>query len=158
MFIWQKLVKWMWRLSCAQFDTGEKKGLILELNTILYVHFIRSCPRRAWQSDPSSGPLYVAATSVEHADVPSRGVTARVLCCMFLVEAMGPRKSRLTHFCRTDTRWVPLIYTGRKYFKDRQRWEQIPVDVRVHFLGRLICSLRNSFEARAPAAGSLRET
>ncbi|XP_058271024.1 rho GTPase-activating protein 7 isoform X2 [Hemibagrus wyckioides] len=59
---------------------------------------------RTWRSDPSSGPLFVAATSVDHADAPSRGVTAQVLCCMFLVEATGTKKSRLTHFWCMDTR------------------------------------------------------
>ncbi|KAK3554855.1 hypothetical protein QTP86_000961 [Hemibagrus guttatus] len=73
---------------------------------------------RTWRSDPSSGPLFVAATSVDHADAPSRGVTARVLCCMFLVEVMGTKKSRLTHFCRTDTRFITFttiasISTGK---------------------------------------------
>ncbi|KAM9451180.1 rho GTPase-activating protein 7 isoform 2-T2 [Clarias gariepinus] len=88
---------------------------------------------RAWQSDPSSGPLYVAATSVEHADVPSRGVTARVLCCMFLVEAMGPRKSRLTHFCRTDTRGRSLEWHNR---------------VGGHLISSTLVAIRDSFKPR----------
>ncbi|XP_076835895.1 rho GTPase-activating protein 7 isoform X2 [Brachyhypopomus gauderio] len=59
---------------------------------------------RTWHADPSSGPLFVAATSVERGDVPARGVMAQVLCCLFLVEPIGARRSRLTYFCRTDTR------------------------------------------------------
>ncbi|XP_026855906.2 rho GTPase-activating protein 7 isoform X2 [Electrophorus electricus] len=59
---------------------------------------------RTWNSDPSSGPLFVAATSVEHGDIPARGVIAQVLCSLFLVEPMGAKRSRLTYFCRMDTR------------------------------------------------------
>ncbi|KAG9265918.1 rho GTPase-activating protein 7-like isoform X1 [Astyanax mexicanus] len=58
---------------------------------------------RTWNSDPSSGPLFAASTSVERPNIQARGVMAHVFCCLFLVEPMGAKRSRLTRFCRTDT-------------------------------------------------------
>ncbi|MCJ8740539.1 hypothetical protein PDJAM_G00060110 [Pangasius djambal] len=92
---------------------------------------------RTWQSDPSSGPLFVAATSVEHADTPNRGVTAQVLCCMFLVEPMGPKKSRLTHFCRTDTRGRSLEWHNK---------------VGGHLLSSTLVAIRDSFKSKTKDA------
>ncbi|KAF7697386.1 rho GTPase-activating protein 7 isoform X1 [Silurus meridionalis] len=88
---------------------------------------------RTWQSDPSSGPLFVAATSVEHADIPNTGVTARVLCCMFLVEPSGTKKSRLTHFCRTDTRGRSLEWCNK---------------VGGHLLSSTLVAIRDSFKPK----------
>ncbi|XP_063059734.1 rho GTPase-activating protein 7 isoform X2 [Engraulis encrasicolus] len=59
---------------------------------------------RTWQTDPSSGPLYVASESRDHPDAPLQGLRARVHTCLYLVEPLGSKRSRLTHFCRTDTR------------------------------------------------------
>ncbi|KAG5285036.1 hypothetical protein AALO_G00033370 [Alosa alosa] len=59
---------------------------------------------RTWQSEPSAGPLYVASTSVEHPDAPQQGPRAQVHTCLYLVEPLGVKRSRVTHFCRTDTR------------------------------------------------------
>ncbi|CDQ60252.1 unnamed protein product [Oncorhynchus mykiss] len=59
---------------------------------------------RTWQSDPSAGPVYVSAISTEHPEAPMEGVRAQVLSCLYLVEPLGTKRSRLTHLCRTDTR------------------------------------------------------
>ncbi|XP_051533682.1 rho GTPase-activating protein 7-like isoform X1 [Myxocyprinus asiaticus] len=59
---------------------------------------------RTWQSDSTTGSLFVSSTSVEHASVAIRGVRAQVFCCFFLIEPLGSKKSRVTHLCRTDTR------------------------------------------------------
>ncbi|XP_056586916.1 rho GTPase-activating protein 7 isoform X1 [Triplophysa dalaica] len=59
---------------------------------------------RTWQSDSTAGSLFVSSVSVEHAAVAVRGVRAKVLCCLFLIEPLGSKKSRVTHLCRTDTR------------------------------------------------------
>ncbi|KAK2826956.1 hypothetical protein Q7C36_017882 [Tachysurus vachellii] len=88
---------------------------------------------RTWRSDPSSGPLFVAATSVDHADKPNTGVTARVLCCMFLVEATGTKKSRLTHFCRTDTRGRSLEWHNK---------------VGGHLLSHSLVAIKDSFKPK----------
>lgn len=59
---------------------------------------------RTWQLESSAGPLYVASASVEHPDVAQQGIRAQVHTCLFLVEPVGVKRSRVTHFCRTDTR------------------------------------------------------
>lgn len=59
---------------------------------------------RTWQSDSTAGSLFVSSVSVEHAAVAVRGLRAKVLCCLFLIEPLGSKKSRVTHLCRTDTR------------------------------------------------------
>lgn len=63
---------------------------------------------RTWQADPSSGPLYLSSVSTEHPEVLSEGVRAHVHACLYLLEPTGVRKTRLTHLCRTDTRWGRL--------------------------------------------------
>uniref|UniRef100_A0A8C8MAF3 Uncharacterized protein n=1 Tax=Oncorhynchus tshawytscha TaxID=74940 RepID=A0A8C8MAF3_ONCTS len=70
---------------------------------------------RTWQSDPSAGPVYVSAISTEHPEAPMEGVRAQVHSCLYLVEPLGTKRSRLTHLCRTDTRreCSTLHYTGR---------------------------------------------
>lgn len=60
---------------------------------------------RTWQEDPSSGPLYLSSVSTEHPEVLVEGVRAQVHSCLYLLEPTGARKTRLTHLCRTDTRW-----------------------------------------------------
>lgn len=59
---------------------------------------------RTWQSDPALGPLYVSSVSTEQPEVQGEGLRAQVLSCLYLVEPLGARRSRLTHLCRTDTR------------------------------------------------------
>lgn len=59
---------------------------------------------RTWQTDPSSGPLYLSSVSTEHPEVLLEGVRAQVHSCLYLLEPTGARKTRLTHLCRTDTR------------------------------------------------------
>ncbi|XP_067232424.1 rho GTPase-activating protein 7 isoform X1 [Chanodichthys erythropterus] len=59
---------------------------------------------RTWQTDHSTGSMFVSSTSVEHAAVTVRGVRAQVFCSFFLIEPLGSKKSRVTHLCRTDTR------------------------------------------------------
>ncbi|TTC00282.1 StAR-related lipid transfer protein 13 [Bagarius yarrelli] len=80
---------------------------------------------RTWQSDPSSGPLFVAATSAQRSDLANDGVTTRVLCCMFLVEATATKKSRLTHFYRTDT-GTPLNSERKGSCERTQRYQKNP--------------------------------
>ncbi|XP_066572552.1 rho GTPase-activating protein 7 isoform X2 [Amia ocellicauda] len=85
----------------------------LDKDAEIYHYVIRSLsqqpPReyvllRTWQSDPQTGTLVVAATSTDHRDVPQKGIRAEVLTCQYLIEAIGLRKSRLTHVCRIDCR------------------------------------------------------
>ncbi|XP_006632006.2 rho GTPase-activating protein 7 isoform X1 [Lepisosteus oculatus] len=59
---------------------------------------------RTWQCDPQTGTFVLAAVSTEHPDVTCEGVRAEVLMCLYLIDAIGLRKSRLTHVCRTDSR------------------------------------------------------
>ncbi|XP_062867394.1 rho GTPase-activating protein 7 isoform X2 [Trichomycterus rosablanca] len=92
---------------------------------------------RTWQSDPSSGPLFVASTSVDRPDVPSSGNTAQVLCCMFLVEPSGPKRSRLTHFCRKDS-------GGRSL-----EWHR---KVTGHLLSSSLVAIRDSLRAKTKDA------
>ncbi|XP_030649453.1 rho GTPase-activating protein 7 [Chanos chanos] len=68
---------------------------------------------RAWQSDPAAGPLYVASCSTECADVRREGVRAQVLFCLFLVESLGVKRSKVTHICRMDTRGRSPGWYGR---------------------------------------------
>ncbi|XP_031428078.1 rho GTPase-activating protein 7 [Clupea harengus] len=89
---------------------------------------------RTWQSDPSAGPLYVAAASLDHHGAPQKGLRAQVYTCLFLVEPLGMKRSRLTHFCRTDTR-------GRS-----SEWHS---KVCGHQLASGLQRLRESFKAKA---------
>ncbi|XP_071025552.1 rho GTPase-activating protein 7-like isoform X1 [Oncorhynchus clarkii lewisi] len=85
---------------------------------------------RTWQSDLSAGPAYVSAVSTEHREAPMEGVRAQVLSCLYLVEPLGAKKSRLTHLCRTDTR-------GRS-----QEWHN---RVSGHLLASNLLAIRDSF-------------
>ncbi|XP_019118808.2 rho GTPase-activating protein 7 [Larimichthys crocea] len=88
---------------------------------------------RTWQSDPSSGPLYLSSVSTEHPEVLLEGVRANVHSCLYLLEPTGARKTRLTHLCRTDTRgrsqeWHskvsgPLLASGLLAIRDSFRAE-----------------------------------
>lgn len=60
---------------------------------------------RAWQADPSSGPLYLSSVSTEHPEVLLEGVRVHVHSCLYLLEPTGTRRTRLTHICQTDTRY-----------------------------------------------------
>ncbi|KAM3869075.1 rho GTPase-activating protein 7 [Diretmus argenteus] len=99
-------------------------------------HRLGSCPPqehlllRIWQSDPSLGPLYVSSVSTEHPEVPVEGVRVHVHCCLYLLEPLGARKTRLMHLCRTDTR-------GRS-----QEWHS---KVSGHLLASELLAIRNSF-------------
>ncbi|XP_028840220.1 rho GTPase-activating protein 7 isoform X1 [Denticeps clupeoides] len=88
---------------------------------------------RTWHSDPSVGPVFVAATSVDHPDAPHNGLRAHVHISLFLVEPVGVRRSRLTHFCRTDTR-------GRS-----SEWHN---KVCGHLLTSALLRIRDSFKAK----------
>ncbi|XP_067088268.1 stAR-related lipid transfer protein 8-like, partial [Osmerus mordax] len=59
---------------------------------------------RRWQCDQASGPLYLSSVSTERPEVAGEGVRAQVLSCLYLVEPLGARRSRLTHLCRADPR------------------------------------------------------
>ncbi|KAJ0061447.1 hypothetical protein NL108_001633 [Boleophthalmus pectinirostris] len=83
---------------------------------------------RLWQSDPASGPLYVSSVSIPQQDVPK---TVHVHCCMYLLEPIGDKKTRLTHFCTTE-------YRGRSL-----DWH---VKVSGHLLANELLSIRDSFE------------
>lgn len=84
---------------------------------------------RSWQSDPTSGPLYVSSMSVEHRDVPLEGVRVQVHCCLYLLEPTGDKKTRLTHLCRTE-------YRGRSL-----EWHS---KVSGHLLANELLSIRDS--------------
>ncbi|KAK6317193.1 hypothetical protein J4Q44_G00125930 [Coregonus suidteri] len=85
---------------------------------------------RTWQSDLSAGLAYVSAVSTEHREAPMEGVRAHVLSCLYLVEPLGAKRSRLTHLCRTDTR-------GRS-----QEWHN---RVSGHLLASNLLAIRDSF-------------
>lgn len=68
---------------------------------------------RCWQSDPSSGPLYVSSMSIHHQDVPSEGVRANVHCCLYLLEPTGDKNTRLTHLCATEYRGRTLEWHSK---------------------------------------------
>ncbi|XP_044520393.1 rho GTPase-activating protein 7-like [Gracilinanus agilis] len=59
---------------------------------------------RTWKSYPQSNSYVIAATSVwcEVADL--HGVLGEVILCQYLIEMVGPERSRVTHICRKDTR------------------------------------------------------
>lgn len=59
---------------------------------------------RTWQADPTSGPVFLSSVSTDHPEVPVEGVRAHVHSCLYLLEPVGARRTRLTHLCRTDTR------------------------------------------------------
>ncbi|XP_030603117.1 rho GTPase-activating protein 7 isoform X2 [Archocentrus centrarchus] len=59
---------------------------------------------RIWQPDPSSGPLFLSSVSTEYPDVLVEGIRVHIHVCLYLLEPTGARKTRLTHFCRTDIR------------------------------------------------------
>ncbi|XP_047463283.1 rho GTPase-activating protein 7 isoform X2 [Mugil cephalus] len=87
---------------------------------------------RTWQTDPSSGPLYLSSVSTEHPEVQAEGIRVHVHSCLYLLEPTGARKTRLTHLCRTDTR-------GRS-----QEWHS---KVSGHLLASGLLSIRDSFRA-----------
>ncbi|KAM7397652.1 hypothetical protein PAMA_005796 [Pampus argenteus] len=87
---------------------------------------------RTWQTDPSSGPLYLSSVSTEHPEVPVEGVRVLVHSCLYLLEPTGTRKTRLTHLCRTDTR-------GRS-----QEWHS---KVSGHLLASSLLAIKDSFRA-----------
>ncbi|XP_065143394.1 rho GTPase-activating protein 7 isoform X2 [Paramisgurnus dabryanus] len=88
---------------------------------------------RTWQSDSSAGSLFVSSASVEHTAVATRGAQAKVLCCCFLIEALGSKKSRITHLCRTDTR-------GRS-----PEWDH---KVGGHLVSSALMAIRDSFRSK----------
>ncbi|KAL4660033.1 rho GTPase-activating protein 7-like isoform X1 [Arapaima gigas] len=59
---------------------------------------------RTCQCNPDTGAFILSAISTKHPDVPVEGVRVQVLTCVYLVESLGSRRTRLTHICRTDTR------------------------------------------------------
>ncbi|XP_018584149.1 rho GTPase-activating protein 7 isoform X1 [Scleropages formosus] len=59
---------------------------------------------RTCQHDPTTGAFVLAAVSTNHPEVPAEGMQVQVLTSVYLVESLGPRRTRLTHVCRTDTR------------------------------------------------------
>lgn len=85
---------------------------------------------RTWQSDSSTGPMFVSSTSVQHTAVAVRGVQAQVFCSFFLIEPLGSKKSRVTHLCRTDTR-------GRT-----PEWHH---KVEGHLVSSVLMAIRDSF-------------
>ncbi|KAM9332421.1 rho GTPase-activating protein 7 isoform 2-T2 [Pholidichthys leucotaenia] len=87
---------------------------------------------RIWQADPSSGPLYLSSVSIDHPEVPAEGVRTHIHSCLYLLEPMGARKTRLIHLCRTETR-------GRSH-----EWHN---NVNGHHLASGLLAIRNSFRA-----------
>ena len=62
---------------------------------------------RSYRTQLAKGACILVSTSVQHKDAPLMGgVRAVVLASRFLIEPCGSGKSRLTHICRVDTRWV----------------------------------------------------
>ncbi|XP_041122562.1 rho GTPase-activating protein 7-like isoform X2 [Polyodon spathula] len=61
--------------------------------------------QRTWQADTHTGTCVLAAVSVEHAGVLCEGIRGEVMACQYLIQTTGLRKTRLTHICRTDSRY-----------------------------------------------------
>ncbi|XP_074068561.1 rho GTPase-activating protein 7-like isoform X2 [Macrotis lagotis] len=59
---------------------------------------------RTWKSYPQSNNYVIAATSVWCEVAELHGVLGEVILCQYLIEMVGPEKSRVTHVCRKDTR------------------------------------------------------
>ncbi|XP_036606746.1 rho GTPase-activating protein 7-like isoform X1 [Trichosurus vulpecula] len=59
---------------------------------------------RTWKSYPQSNSYVIAATSVWCEAAELHGVLGEVILCQYLIEMVGPEKSRVTHVCRKDTR------------------------------------------------------
>lgn len=62
-------------------------------------------PPRSWQADIHTGTCVLAAASVEHAGALCEGIRGEVMACQYLIQTTGLRKTRLTHICRTDSRY-----------------------------------------------------
>ncbi|KAB1267932.1 StAR-related lipid transfer protein 13 [Camelus dromedarius] len=62
---------------------------------------------RTWKTDLPKGTCTLVSLSVEHEDAQLMGgVRAVVMDSQYLIEPCGSGKSRLTHICRVDLRWV----------------------------------------------------
>ncbi|KAJ6668026.1 hypothetical protein lerEdw1_016347 [Lerista edwardsae] len=59
---------------------------------------------RTWRTDPQSGTCVLAATSTDSEGATVNGILAQVLLSQYLIEVVGPEKSKVTHVCRIDTR------------------------------------------------------
>ncbi|XP_068958501.1 rho GTPase-activating protein 7-like isoform X2 [Petaurus breviceps papuanus] len=59
---------------------------------------------RTWKSHPQSNSYVIAATSVWCETAELHGVLGEVILCQYLIEMVGPEKSRVTHVCRKDTK------------------------------------------------------
>ncbi|XP_051834833.1 rho GTPase-activating protein 7-like isoform X1 [Antechinus flavipes] len=59
---------------------------------------------RTWKSYPQINSYVIAATSVWCEAAELHGVLGEVILCQYLIEMVGPEKSRVTHICRKDTR------------------------------------------------------
>lgn len=104
---------------------------------------------RTWQTDHSTGSMFVSSTSVEHAAVTVRGVRAQVFCSFFLIEPLGSKKSRVTHLCRTDTRCVSQIKSRTETKSEGTLEKKLQalnscVGSKISFLLQSICSLQTS--------------
>uniref|UniRef100_A0A667Y627 Si:dkeyp-23e4.3 n=1 Tax=Myripristis murdjan TaxID=586833 RepID=A0A667Y627_9TELE len=108
---------------------GHMAGVLALSNLVSTLLFLLN-PSRIWQSDPSLGPLYLSSVSTEHPEVPVEGPRAHVHSCLYLLEPLGARKTRLTHLCRTDTR-------GRS-----REWHS---KVSGHLLASKLLAIRDSF-------------
>lgn len=62
---------------------------------------------RSWKTDLPRGMCSLVSVSIEHEDCPPvGGVRAIVMESNYLLEPCGAGKSRLTHICRADLKWV----------------------------------------------------
>lgn len=63
-----------------------------------------------WQTDLTKGVCALVTVSIEHEDsAPMGGVRGIVLESHYLLEPCGSGKSRLTHICRKDLKYVLII-------------------------------------------------
>ncbi|XP_056140338.1 LOW QUALITY PROTEIN: rho GTPase-activating protein 7 [Lampris incognitus] len=77
---------------------------------------------RTWQSDPSSGFLYISSVSTEQQEVLVEGVRVEIYACLYLLEPLGDKRTRVTHLYRTDTRgrsqeWYSKVAGHRLAFR-----------------------------------------
>nr|XP_057942752.1 rho GTPase-activating protein 7 isoform X3 [Doryrhamphus excisus] len=87
---------------------------------------------RTWQTDPSCGPLHISSVSIDHPEVPIEGVRVHTHSCLYLLQSIGVRRTRLTHLCRTDVK-------GRS-----QEWHH---KVSGHRLAAGLLAIKHSFRA-----------
>ena len=95
---------------CKQWIILRQKFSCCTVSTDIYIGHISLIHFRSWRTDLPKGACVLVATSVEHPDTPLiGGVRGVTLASRYLIEPCGSGKSRVTHICRLDLRFVPTF-------------------------------------------------